>query len=899
MGFDVENFGLGMLAGWASAYGVYRFRRQINGVYLSLRGGAATAGQSATRTSDARYINDVIDMAESAHLGGLNIPLSAVLVEPRFIPAPSLTRPPDDETIHDIFHVLPTIHDHPFMHAPYNLETLSIAELGAGDNALALLGEPGSGRTTALMAMALYSLNKVDFKPPADKIQAKMDSEEAALNEKERAVRVKERITIEQRAKERLANEQGNDFDATADAATQAAVPLFRRVMPIYVHFADLLAANSELGKEIDPAEPIVRAVQYNVKRVTSSTIPRAVYKRLSQGTCLVLIDGYDDLPPGDQQRAIVWLAAFKKQYGANFIVVAAPVVGAGDVLQHGFTPVYLRPWNDNDLVTSVQKWKDAWSAFNGRKSKKKAETAAAQALERALANNRALFPVENVIKTWANLEDSVERPGYEGWMRNALARLLPKDQPLETTISRLSRLATLQLDDGFITAARMQTLAISGIAAPAPAAEADDAAEPEPTKGKKGKKGEGAAEDSETASEQGRLLASLRKSGLLVRYRGDRYQFRHLFLASYAASLWLKTATKEDQNQRAVLTSWRQAFAYLGLHGDVETLVRKRLSAPSDVLGISVLDTARWMAYAPMDASWRGDVMRQLSNQLIAPNQYPLARERAAAALISTRDKSALLVFRRAVRNINPDIRRLACLGMGALGDEEALKDLKPLMNDQNADVQLAAGMALGAIGTDEALETMVISFTQGSEQLRQAMAEAFAALPEEGYPILFDAISHEDMMLRRAAVFGLRRLRTTWSLIEIYRAFLEDEQWYVRSAAQQAFQELQYGRDVALTAPLPSADQIEWLAKWASSQGENIPSGDAAVQLLIRALQEGDPALRALAAENLGQLGAVSAVKPLYAALRDRHEPVRAAAHRSLALIEAYSGEALPSPA
>jgi hypothetical protein len=475
-------------------------------------------------------------------------------------------------------------------------------------------------------------------------------------------------------------------------------------------------------------------------------------------------------------------------------------VVGAGDILQHGFTPVYLRPWNDTSLTASVHKWQDAWAQFNGKRSKRQKEGDAEKSLERALANNRGLFPVENILKTWANFEDAVEKPGYEGWMRNALARLLPKEQPMETTLSRLARLATLQLDEGFITAARMQSLAISGIAAPATP---DPAEESEASGGSKAKKG---SEDSETASEQGRLLASLRKSGLLLRYRGDRYQFRHGYLAAYAASLWLKTATKDEQNQRAIQPAWAQAFAFLALHGDVEGPVRRRLSAPGDILGTNVFEVARWMAYAPTDAPWRGDVMRLLNNLLVAPNQYPLVRERAAAALLSTRDKSALLVFRRAVRNINPDIRRLACLGMGALNDPEALRDLKPLMNDQHPDVQLAAGMALGAIGTDEALEAMLIGFTQGSEQLRQAMAEAFASLPEEGYPILFDAISHEDMMLRRAAVFGLRRLNTTWSLIEIYRAFLEDEQWYVRSAAQQAFQELQYGREVPLTLPAPA---------------------------------------------------------------------------------------------
>jgi HEAT repeat protein len=177
--------------------------------------------------------------------------------------------------------------------------------------------------------------------------------------------------------------------------------------------------------------------------------------------------------------------------------------------------------------------------------------------------------------------------------------------------------------------------------------------------------------------------------------------------------------------------------------------------------------------------------------------------------------------------------------------------------------------------------------------------MAEAFAAMPEEGFPILHEAVEDQDMMLRRASVFGLRRIRTTWALIAIYRAFLEDEQWYVRSAAQQAFQEIQYGRAQSPTAPYPSAETIPWLAAWAASRGETMPAGEGAQQMLLRALQEGEPPIRALAATNLGQLGLTNMTKALYNALRDRQDDVRAAAHQGLADLQMQIGQPLPAPA
>jgi HEAT repeat protein len=76
-------------------------------------------------------------------------------------------------------------------------------------------------------------------------------------------------------------------------------------------------------------------------------------------------------------------------------------------------------------------------------------------------------------------------------------------------------------------------------------------------------------------------------------------------------------------------------------------------------------------------------------------------------------------------------------------------------------------------------------------------------------------------------------------------------------------------------------------------------MPTGEGAQQMLLRALQEGDTPIRALAAVNLGQLGLASMTKALYNALRDRQEDVRAAAHKGLAHLQMQIGQPLPTPA
>jgi HEAT repeat protein len=895
MGFDVENFGIGLLAGWGSAYVVYRLRRQISAAVTGTRRSASNVQNYATRSADSRYLHDLIELAETAHLAGRFARLSDMIVEPRFLPASELAAPPDDEeVIRDVFHVVPQVHDLPFLHAPYNLETLSIDDLATGARALALLGTPGSGRTTALMAIALHSLGRVRFLTLEDHVQKNLDAAEARLSDKERAERVKERQQIEIRAREQLSEKHGIRL---GEAASAVAAARFNRYMPVYIHLANVNISAQEYGESIDPAEPLIRAAQSQVGPITARTLPRNLYQRLAEGQALLLIDGLDDLPTPEQHEKLIWLRELQNAYPDNFLIVAGTPYGCGPLLDMGLTPVFLRPWNDLGINQLISRWQANWPAIGGTR-RKPAERPDAARVERASTNNRALTPVDLSLKIWATFGEDAQKSGYEGWIQAFIARHLPAKQPLDAVLPLLAKMAALQLDEGFITLERIErliqvdTLNTAALQEDAEEQTAEAEARAPKTSAKENKA------QKEEVSAQSKFLEMLRRSGLVTAYRGGRYQFRHSFIAAYLASLTLNTAESSTLVEKTQQPTWAQALAYAAGHTPMEAAVRAVLSAPADVLNNNVCEIARWLAYAPAQVSWRGPLLKHIGNLLIAPNQFPLIRERAAAALIGTRDRNILLIFRQAARNANIDVRRLACLGMGAVGSPEAVQDLVALLEDQADDVQLAATLALGAVGSDEALEALVIALTEKSEPIRQAVAETIAAIPEEGHPILYDAITHEDMLVRRAAAFGLRRVGTRWAISALYRTFLEDNQWYVRSAAQQAFSDLQK-EELRGPQMYPATDAIPWLGAWAGQRGENVPAGEGAIQVLINALQEGDPQIRQLAARTLGQMGEITAARPLYQALQDRQEDVRIAAHRSLGELAMYMGKPLPAPA
>ncbi len=934
--FNPETFALGIAAGWASAYGVYRARHTLDAIVSNVTQQAESAQNYATRSSDSRYVSELLREIETDHLGGKVASLTDLLVEPRFLPAPSFAVPVDnDEAIYSVFHVVPQAPDQPFLHAPYNVESMSINDLGNGDRAIALLGQPGSGRTTALRTIALWSLGRVTFDPPRDPVQEIIEEEYANLKSDERADKLNQRRQIEEMALQTLARSRGDEFDQDTALQRQSVIPIFQRLSPIYVHLANVNHQTGEFSRQVDPAEPLVRAVQSQVNTITAKNLPGKVYERLTAGQALILIDGYDDLPVEERPAKLAWLQAFMTEYGRNFVIITGPATGFGRLTDIGFTPVFLRPWMDTHMDIATEKWASVWSKVNGSR-RRSDDVIDDKLLAHAKSHNRARSPFELTLKLWSNFEDP-ERASTEAQLRAVIQKHLPEKVELESILTQLVDAATLQLDAGYITVDAMEAIAFARSRntlteyaevdettkattekqSPEEVASAlddlddlftDDEGENE-TPADEASQGQNNQRDQPTTNidkerararkELQQFLTSLKRAGLIQQYVGERFQFRYSLITAYLASLSLTEANIDTLLEKSQTPAWSQTMTFAALHTPLDALVDIYLNAPADVLHSNILTAASWLKYAPPDADWRRQLLRTLGNMFVAQDQYLVIRERTAAALVTSRDRNALVIFRRAVRHPDPDVRRLACLGIGAMQAENAIEELSGLLLDEDQDVQLAAGLAMGAIGTEAALDEMVAGLTEGSEQLRKAIAEAFAAIPGQGYPILYEAINHDIMELRRAAVFGLARIKTPWALVALYQTSLEDDQWYVRSAAEQAFHEMQYGDTVSGARGYPKVDSIVWLRDWLNEQGEEaIKQNQTGEEALLYALEHGDEHVQSLSVKNIGQLGLLDYASVLYRALRHRQATVREAAYRALGDLQTQLNTPLPSP-
>ena len=195
------------------------------------------------------------------------------------------------------------------------------------------------------------------------------------------------------------------------------------------------------------------------------------------------------------------------------------------------------------------------------------------------------------------------------------------------------------------------------------------------------------------------------------------------------------------------------------------------------------------------------------------------------------------------------------------------------------------------------EALENVADALISGDDDLRRAAAEALANHPEEGYPTLKEGAFLDDVLVRKAVIYGLQRVRQSWSTQLINQLHVEDEQWVVKDAASQALKELAMPNP-HIPKQLPPIYNLPWLIAFAGERGIGISPGKPALDLLMLALKEGSEEQRLAAIHYLSLHGDASDIVPLYQILYSDEGELREAAFNALGLLAA-AGIELPPPA
>jgi hypothetical protein len=242
-----------------------------------------------------------------------------------------------------------------------------------------------------------------------------------------------------------------------------------------------------------------------------------------------------------------------------------------------------------------------------------------------------------------------------------------------------------------------------------------------------------------------------------------------------------------------------------------------------------------------PPQIPWRSKVIEQLT-QLMQRDLLPIGiRQRALAALVVSEDVSLAGFFRQMLTSNTPQTVQLAALGSGAIGDQQATTALCLLLENENQGIRNNACLALVALNSQTATEGVARILLVGDETTRRAAAEALANDPIQGYPILKEGCIVDDLLVRRAVVYGLELVKESWSTEILEKMRIEDSQWIVRNTATQAIESRQRSNPF-IPRPQVTPSMASWLVAFAAKNGVGIPAGAPPTEMLLLALKTGE---------------------------------------------------------
>ncbi len=391
-------------------------------------------------------------------------------------------------------------------------------------------------------------------------------------------------------------------------------------------------------------------------------------------------------------------------------------------------------------------------------------------------------------------------------------------------------------------------------------------------------------------------ILEALVNSGLLIEHSNEMIGFSSPVFCGVLSAFQISL---DDLARATAAPQWpifEQALHYLSSRSDDAGWIDDFIYSDKSPFITNLLIASRWLKDAPPSSTWKPQMFRSMANLLQDETLPEGLRARAIIGFTCSNDTTLPRVYRQLFASSSNIVKKLAILGAGSWGDPLLVTDLTAMLADSDEPIRLAACMALAAIGTDNALNTVAEILMNADESLRQAAAEALSMMPIVGPESIREASTVDDILTRRAAVFGLLQIGDHWALQMLEKIAVEDSQWVVRNAAAQAMEVLQ-SPDSHIPKPLPKPWDSPWLIAFASKRGQGVLPNQPANAIIHLALTTGTFEEQLAALEYARMIQDDRIIIDVYALLYSGHGPISEAALQTI-WYWTIGGVKLPAP-
>ncbi len=608
-------------------------------------------------------------------------------------------------------------------------------------------------------------------------------------------------------------------------------VSSFHDHLLIFIHICDLFPLEKSVDK---PLDKIIEIVIQKVSRQIQKRLPKWIKFKVGEGKAILLLDGLDELPQQYFDQAVNIIAALINENPKIRFVVTASNEYTGNLNRLGFTSIPVVSWSKAEKFKLIEKWEKAWT-------KTLYENNQNFDIDTALINSWFILdqldetPLELTLKLWAAYAGDVlgASPGNEIYAH--LLRLSKREKRLLQAMGQIALqmvaaeepLLNQKDVENWVHAWNQNTRQLIASSQTGDSAEKDDIV---------------------VSARAAREFQDLIDSNIARECLENRIILYHPSFTSYLAAHTVNTFSKNinvlslpEWNNPTRWATRSKTFKYLTYYPEIDSIVNKYIQFDDELTHFDLLKISRWVKNIPNTSQCYGNVMRKLAG-VMQKDDYSLSlRARALLALISTGDSGIAPFIKGMLKSEKASFRQLAALGCGLLQDASAVDDLSRLLSDPATTVHRAACLALINIGSRTAIDAVAYLLLNGNEQQRQAAAEAMANHPIESVAILQEGSEMEDLHVRRAVVFGLKRIAKPWAKEILQKLSVEEKEWVVKDAAMHAIESLNQEDTVGIY-PMKVPSETPWLLSFAGERGIGISPGRNANDLILLALNEGN---------------------------------------------------------
>lgn len=583
--------------------------------------------------------------------------------------------------------------------------------------------------------------------------------------------------------------------------------------LPVFIHAKDLIETNHKT----DPIQVISKILSDNYSEIKSDKLSHLIENAFNSGEIILLIDGIDELPRNLIKECYEFVTRLNSTVGKVYrLMITAPIDYLDGFALDNLYPVVMGLWNNSDIYSFIDKISHVFVRSNGQTPTEADELLLKASLRNWVGQNRnRLTPLEITIQAITILSGA--KTGHTSFdiMDSFIDAVVP-NKSLRNSLEVLAY-QTLISENPIINKYELTHYA------------------PELMTG----------EDVPVltpGSTDPKKALTLKSRGIILKdtAKGNTIFAHPLYLGFLASNAVIRNGQFQSIIDQREWASKDAALNYLTHLIDISQYLDYHDVDNDSPLHTKLFTYSHWLNECKPTSIWRPQILKRLAQVLNTDNLPVTVRAKALAALCFSNEKGIASLLRGYMLSVYPTIRLLAILGCGILQDINSISRIADLLADPSLEVRTSACMALYAMGRADTLEFIVKILLQADEDLRRAAAELLTLDTFEGHPVLKDGINHQDLLVRRAVVFGLGLIRNDWSRNLLQQLQSREGQWVVRTAAVQAL-ELIDGVDPSIPHKIVEPHLCPWLIQAASNTGEGISPGIPPIRLLLKLLDNG----------------------------------------------------------